>query len=636
MTSIVSVEVMAKEITTWVQRSLGIPSRNLDPSESFDIFYHIHIVNYNNLNGQFETLQKYQIRIVKHQQLTVNTHSQRNPLVQYLNDMGYDSHGSESSLSKLEESDSDDDFVESERSDSDDSIESKGSNLDHLSSGEEDTDVSAIVRPSGRTPQPGSQDPVLPVSQNSSALPIIKLKEWQSILRDILLNRHSTKPSEKDALLKFQDECTKIANIIHDMHQVHILDRQHGVWKSAVQESGLASVLEQISSPDFLPRSGNPHSEYLFRCFHLQEALGAILTNWTSHHIAEGWKEDEEWFQPHPHGSVIPPHGYIENSARLLMSALKKFPVLVPGMANPSLIFFLVSLECFLLSWHQWLRRSLEHLGFSTLKTDPVALFMDVKDYLKKNEGQLKFNDDQLCTIVHRTCELDQEKENYNVWLHQIQPGSRDKGKGHKTMQATTDKLKKTKKRKRARVPKMLEIKWQDIADTDIIGHGISLADPEDCMVPCETTMPIKCDPDIIKNCQGLTCLLVEKASMEPFTEAEECMPSIDHQSDEDGPIEEVAETLYWVRDSTGGSTLYHVILICSGIHTWFDIAMDNMYLREGARHADPALVKAMDFQTSEADHLGMTAKYDLWSYSWDHAVLLSSMGEKTMTSSLM
>ncbi|KAK0484182.1 hypothetical protein EDD18DRAFT_1361742 [Armillaria luteobubalina] len=27
-----------------------------------------------------------------------------------------------------------------------------------------------------------------------------------------------------------------------------------------------------------------------------------------------------------------------------------------------------------------------------------------------------------------------------------------------------------------------------------------------------------------------------------------------------------------------------------AGINTWFDIAMDDMYLQEGARHADPAL----------------------------------------------
>ncbi|KAK0484181.1 hypothetical protein EDD18DRAFT_1111992 [Armillaria luteobubalina] len=341
----------ATEVTAWVQHSLCIPSRNLDPSESFQIFYEVHVVNHNNFSGQFKTLENYQLQIIKH--YWYNS-SDRNPLVQYLKDTGYDSHGSDSSLSELEDSDSDGDFVESEHS-----------NIDRRSTGEEDADGSAVVRFGGPTPQSVSQDPGLPVSQHSSGLPIAKLKEWQSILREILLNQHFTTPSEEDALLKFRDECTKVANIIHDMQQVHVLDRQHKVWKSAVQESGLASLLEQISSPDFLPKSGNPHSEYLFRCFCLQEALGAILTNWTPRPIAEGWMEDEEQFQPCPLGSVIPPHGAIGNSGQLLMNALKEFPVLVPGKANPSSIFFLVSLDCFLLSWHQWLGRSLELLGFN-------------------------------------------------------------------------------------------------------------------------------------------------------------------------------------------------------------------------------------------------------------------------------
>ncbi|KAK0494271.1 hypothetical protein EDD18DRAFT_1107301 [Armillaria luteobubalina] len=571
----------ATEVTAWVQHSLCIPSQNLDPSESFQIFYEVHVVNHNNFSEQFKTLENYQLQIIKHYW-----------------------YNSSDSLSELEDSDSDGDFVESEHS-----------NFDSCSTGEEDADV----------------------SQYSSGLPIAKLKEWQSILRETLLNQHFT-----------MDECTKVANIIHDMRHVHVLNWQHKVWKSAVQKTGLASVLEHISSPDFLPKSGNPHSEYLFRCFCLQKALGAILTKWTPRHIAEGWKEDEELFQPCSLGSVIPPHGAIGNSG---ISPWQ-------GQSFINIFLGLFGLLVIVLAPMAW--KIIGAFKFQCAK----ALFTDLKDYLHKNEGKLVFDDAQLCTIINRTCELDVEKERYNSWLHQNQPGSRNKDKGHKTkqametMQTATDKSKKTKKRKRHKAPKiteytsllacvkctnlpaskkctqMLEIKWKDLADADIVGHGISLADPENCMVPHETMMPIKCDPEIVKNCQGLTYLLVANASIEPFMEAEKCIASIDHQLDEGGPIEDGAEdTFYWVRHSSS-PTLYHLPLkrgkrlgsfmegdmtgtgSCqpSGgaradiyqpysaldstspaeINTWFDIAMDDMYLWEGARHADPALVRTI------------------------------------------
>ncbi|KAK0226714.1 hypothetical protein EDD85DRAFT_795033, partial [Armillaria nabsnona] len=224
----------AKEITAWVQRSLGIPCWNLNPSEFFDIFYHVHVVNHNDFDGQFKALQNYQLRVVKHQQISTSFRVQRNPLVRYLSDTGYNSHGSDSGLSESEDSDSDDDFVESD-DDDDDSIESEGMDLDGSSPDEKDTDVSIVVRLGGPSPQPGLQDPILPVSQHSSGLPITKLKEWHSILKDILLNGHSTESSEEDALLKLQDKHKKITDIIYTMRQVHVLNQHHKVWKSSVQ-----------------------------------------------------------------------------------------------------------------------------------------------------------------------------------------------------------------------------------------------------------------------------------------------------------------------------------------------------------------------------------------------------------------
>ncbi|KAF9031426.1 hypothetical protein BDZ89DRAFT_1131924 [Hymenopellis radicata] len=47
---------------------------------------------------------------------------------------------------------------------------------------------------------------------------------------------------------------------------------------------------------------------------------------------------------------------------------------------------------------------------------------------------------------------------------------------------------------------------------------------------------------------------------------------------------------------------------IC-GIHVLFDIAMDSMYLREGARYACPSLVASMDRDVAEADRLGLTGQ---------------------------
>ncbi|KAJ7572196.1 hypothetical protein C8J56DRAFT_1069412 [Mycena floridula] len=332
-------------------------------------------------------------------------------------------------------------------------------------------------------------------------------KDWMVECRDLLHKTFFEKP-EPFADWSFKEvENNLVTKVLAPALKVPKAMYQQPTWIPSLKESGLATILCELSSPDYIPQHpGRKHQGDLIRRHALQDWAAQILERWTPKAEIVKWDDEIALNRPTSEYQSLPStkHKTKINGAKFI-TAISKYNIIQLDV-YPLSALCLNSLASFMAYWNKMLAPGLSQAGYKWYLITPEHLYQLICNEISKSnfftELEKRDNyDSRMFKILQRTKEykdLDKEmSQNSPLFSHRRSCKSK-KGKSAKNsvQDADFDKelLKEAEKGQCEHcqgdnVKKCVEtqvFKFCSLNELpeDIIGSGISLVPDDEQMTP--------------------------------------------------------------------------------------------------------------------------------------------------------
>ncbi|KAF9022161.1 hypothetical protein BDZ89DRAFT_1137523 [Hymenopellis radicata] len=238
--------------------------------------------------------------------------------------------------------------------------------------------------PRTSAPVPPSSDAFVPFLSNSEAPLVVQFEEFARVITSVLQGISTARWQSRSQAFTLDDlerslgavskgresflvpeessyratERGILGEVLQVMKHVNIKNYTAVEMTDALRDSYLYDVMRQVASSAYLTKLNGDHSQALVRFGATQTTFLQLLYNWAPTEC-ESWLEQDLLFTP----KVEPgPAGYLlctKKGAGLLLNILLQQPNLMPRLALPGVVYFLLSQENYILAW-RWLGPALE------------------------------------------------------------------------------------------------------------------------------------------------------------------------------------------------------------------------------------------------------------------------------------
>ncbi|KAJ7782374.1 hypothetical protein DFH07DRAFT_728213, partial [Mycena maculata] len=265
-------------------------------------------------------------------------------------------------------------------------------------------------------------------------------------------------------------------SVIQALCEIKLVDKRVyrlPAWSARVKICDFPRTCEEISAPAKYVLWTDPLIQDLCGKNRLQELLAVQLQKWVPQDIVSSWPPRPNlitsWnrrllsVQPSPH--VTKP----------LLLVLQLYPELIPRVSYPQGVFFILGQPIFVNTWYKYLGAALHSLGFKVV-VRPQSLYNDIMQYIstwsRGSNGLSHISDWGLRIILEQTLDYRALKKQVNEFAYSDKPHvatTPDYCPQCSTLPANK------------RCVQRIEVVDQPY-DPDLIGSGISMAPPDECM----------------------------------------------------------------------------------------------------------------------------------------------------------
>ncbi|KAJ7928990.1 hypothetical protein B0H13DRAFT_2542848 [Mycena leptocephala] len=214
-----------------------------------------------------------------------------------------------------------------------------------------------------------------------------KVGWWKETMEQILVSDLAFAPSNPGLVLQSDVLYDAMVLVLREIRHVNIKIYTQSAWRVEVKNSGFASWK-------------HPHIQDLLRKNRIQDSVRLILRRWTPEAVVHSWTLKAVEFYGYPTS------GKDIKGSRDLISALLAQPSLIPRVSYPQCVYFTLSLDNFVRTWHHFLGAGLYSFGYNVDARNLRSLYQDLMQDIAKRGKQSRLSDIQdlgLRTIFERT-----------------------------------------------------------------------------------------------------------------------------------------------------------------------------------------------------------------------------------------